>query len=217
MPESPYFVVIRGDHPVKSSNDLLTAPKPVFYGMESPFGGGSTELVGHAMKEGLGTQINFVTGYRGSSLRVAAMLRGEIDATLDHFATAVNHIKDGKMRVLLVLTHSDRGPAEIRGNAPEWFKLDLTPEVRELSDFGITPTDLDKTYLAPPGVPAERVRILREAFEKTLAEPEVKDFLKKRGAVSPAVRGEVMQNEVVPRLLGVKERTVTRVKAWFGR
>ncbi|MEX0805665.1 MAG: hypothetical protein WD688_20465 [Candidatus Binatia bacterium] len=69
----------------------------------------------------------------------------------------------------------------------------------------------------PPGVPAERVRILREAFEKTLAEPEVKDFLKKRGAVSPAVRGEVMQNEVVPRLLGVKEMTVTRVKAWFGR
>jgi tripartite-type tricarboxylate transporter receptor subunit TctC len=44
LPESPYFVVIRGDHPVKSYNDLLTAPKPVFYGMESPFGGGSTEL-----------------------------------------------------------------------------------------------------------------------------------------------------------------------------
>jgi len=217
MPESPYFVVIRADHPVKSYNDFLTAPKPVFYGMESPFGGGSTELVGHAMKEGLGAQISFVTGYRGSALRVSAMLRGEIDATLDRYSTAVDHIKDGKIRVLLVLTHGDRVPADIRGNAPEWFKLDLTPEVRELSDFVITPTDLDKTYLAPPGVPPERVKILREAFEKAMAEPEVSDFLKKRGAVSPSVRGEVLQNDVAPRLLGVKETTVTKVKAWFGR
>lgn len=217
MPESPYFVVIRADHPVRSYNDLLTAPKPVFYGMESPFGGGSTELVGHAMKEGLGAQISFVTGYKGSALRVSAMLRGEIDATLDRFATAEDHIKDGKIRVLLVLTHGDRVPPDIRGNAPEWFKLNLTPEVRELSDFVITPTDLDKTYLAPPGVPAERVKILRAAFEKALAEPEVRDFLKKRGAVSPSVRGEVLQSEVAPRLLNVKETTVSKAKAWFGR
>jgi tripartite-type tricarboxylate transporter receptor subunit TctC len=169
------------------------------------------------MKDGLGAPISFVTGYNGSALRVAAMLRGEIDASLDRYATAVDHIKDGKVRVLLVLTHGDRVPAEVRGNAPEWFKLDLTPEVRELSDFVITPTDLDKTYLAPPCVPAERVKILREAFEKALAEPEVKNFLEKRGAVSPPVRGEVPQNEVVPRLLCVKETTVSKVKARFGR
>jgi tripartite-type tricarboxylate transporter receptor subunit TctC len=217
MPESPYFVVIRADHPVKSYKELLTAPKPVFYGMESPFGGGSTELVGHAMKEGLGAQISFVTGYGGSALRVAAMLRGEIDATLDRFATAVEHIKEGEIRVLLVLTHGEQVPAAIRGNAPEWFKLDLSPDVRELSDFVITPTDLDKTYLAPPGVPAERLKILREAFEKALAEPEVRNFLEKRGAVSPSVRGEVLQNEVVPRLLRVSEKTVTKVKEWFGK
>lgn len=217
LPESPYFVVIRADHPVKNYKELLTAPKPVFYGMESPFGGGSTELVGHAMKEALGAQISFVTGYGGSALRVAAMLRGEIDATLDRYSTAVDHIKDGKIRVLLVLTYGDRVPAAVRGNAPEWFKLDLTPEVRELSDFVITPTDLDKTYLAPPGVPAERVKILREAFEKAAAEPEVRSFLEKRGAVSPAVRGEVLQNEVAPRLLGVSEKTVAKVKEWFGK
>jgi tripartite-type tricarboxylate transporter receptor subunit TctC len=217
LPESPYFVVIRADHPVKTYKDLLASPKPVFYGMESPFGGGSTELVGHAMKEALGAQISFVTGYGGSSLRVAAMLRGEIDTTLDRYSTAVDHITGGKIRVLLVLTHGDRVPAAIRGNAPEWFKLDLSPEVRELSDFVITPTDLDKTYLAPPGAPADRVKLLREAFEKASAEPEVRSFLEKRGAVSPAVRGEVLQNEVVPRLLRVSDKTVTKVKEWFGK
>lgn len=217
LPESPYLVVIRNEHPVKSFQQLLSVEKPIFYGSESLLGGGSTELVGHAMKEGLGAGISFVTGYRGSALRVAAMLRGEIDTTLDRLATAIDHIRDGKVRILLVLTHADKVPADVRGNAPEWFKLDLSPEVRELSDFVITPTDLDKTYLAPPGVPAERVKILRDAFEKTLAEPEFQRFLDQHGAVTPSVRGEVLQNEVAPRLLGVSEKTVTKVKEWFGK
>lgn len=102
----------------------------------------------------------------------------------------------------MALTYADRVPAELRGDAPEWFKLDLTPEVRELSDFVVTPTDLDKRYLAPPEVSAERGKNLRDAFEEVLAEPGVQKFFKDRVAVSPSVTGEELQNKVVPRLLG---------------
>jgi tripartite-type tricarboxylate transporter receptor subunit TctC len=84
-----------------------------------------------------------------------------------------------------------------------------------LSDFVVTPTDLDKSYLAPPNVPAERVKNLRDGFEKVLAEPGVQKFLEDRIAVSPSVTGEDLQQKVVPRLLGVSEATVTKVKAWF--
>ncbi|MDH3446458.1 MAG: tripartite tricarboxylate transporter substrate-binding protein [Deltaproteobacteria bacterium] len=216
LPESPYLFVIRHDHPVKSWQELLTAKKPVYYGMERPFGGGSTELVGNAMKDALGAQLSFVTGYAGSAVRVAAILRKEVDTTLDRLSTAKDYIREQKLRVLLVLTHADKVPEELRGNAPEWFKLELTPEIRELSEFVVTPTDLDKTYLAPPGVPAERVRILRDAFEKVLHEPEVQKFLESRTAVSPAVTGDEIQSKVVPRMLGVSEATVRKVKAWFG-
>lgn len=215
MPESPYLLVIREDHPVKSFQELLTSKKPVYYGMERPFGGGSTELVGNALKDALGAQLSFVTGYKGSAIRVNAIFRREIDATLDRLATAEDNLKEKKLRILLVLTHADKVPAELRGNAPEWFKLDLTPEVRELSDFVVTPTDLDKTYLAPPGVPPERIKVLRDAFEKVLAEPGVRKFLKSRVAVSPSVTGETLQNDVVPRLLGVSPETVAKVKSWF--
>ncbi|HXV78331.1 MAG TPA: tripartite tricarboxylate transporter substrate-binding protein [Candidatus Binatia bacterium] len=215
MPESPYLLVIRNDHPVKLYQELLTTKEPVYYGMERPFGGGSTELVGNALKDALGAQLSFVTGYKGSALRVNAILRKEIDTTLDRLSTAEDFLKEKQLRILLILTHADRVPAELRGDAPEWFKLDLTPEVRELSDFVVTPTDLDKSYLAPPDVPAERVQNLRDAFEKVLAEPGVQKFLKERVAVSPSVTGEDLQKKVVPRLLGVSEATVTKVKAWF--
>ncbi len=115
------------------------------------------------------------------------------------------------------MTHGDRVPPEIRGNAPEWFKLDLTPEMRELSDFIVTPTDLDKTYLAPPGVSKKRVQELRVAFDKALEDPKIKEILKKRVAVSPSVRGEVLQKDVMPRLLGVSSSTITTIKGWMGR
>ena len=215
LPESPYLLVIRADHPIKSYQDLLTTKTPAFYGMERPFGGGSTELVGNALKDAFGAQMSFVTGYAGSAVRVNAILRKEIDMTLDRLSTAEEHLKDKKLRILLVLTYGDRIPNDLRGNAPEWFKLDISPEVRELSDFVITPTDLDKTYLAPPGVPADKIKLLRDAFEKTLAEPEVQKFLQSRRAVSPSITGETLQNEVAPRLLKVSETTVKKVKAWF--
>lgn len=217
LPESPYLLVIRNDHPIKSFQELLKAKKPAFYGMERPFGGGSTELVGNALKDAIGAQMDFVTGYAGSAVRVNAILRKEIDMTLDRLSTAEDHLKEKKLRILLVLTYGDRVPADLRGNAPEWFKLDISPEVRELSDFVITPTDLDKTYLAPPGVPADKVKLLREAFEKVLAEPEMQKFLKSRRAVSPSITGETLQNEVAPRLLSVSEATVKKVKAWFDK
>ena len=216
MPESPYFIVIRADHPVKTFKDLVETKKPVYYGTTTETGVGSTEMVGHALKK-MGVNLKFVAGYRGSAIRVASVLRGELDVTLDRLATAEENIREGKLRVLLVLTHSDRVPPDLRGKAPEWFKLDLTPEMRELSDFIVTPTDLDKTYLAPPGVSKKRVQELRVAFDKALEDPKIKEILKKRVAVSPSVRGEVLQKDVMPRLLGVSNSTITTIKGWMGR
>lgn len=217
MPESPYLLVIRANHPVKTYKDLLETRKPVHFGMSAETGGGTVELVGHTLKNVLGANLNFVSGYRGSNQRVAAVLRGELDATLDRLATAEDKLEDGDLRILLLLTHGDKVPAKYRGNASEWFKLELTPRVRELSDFIVTPSDLDKTYIAPPGVPAEQVQILREAFDKTMADPKVQAILTQRGAISPVVSGETLEKEVVPRLLGVSDSTVETVKKWLGR
>ena len=71
MPESPYMLVIRADHPIKHFKELFTTKKPVFYGME--IGGGSTELIGFMLRERMKANIKFVSGYRGSARRVGAL------------------------------------------------------------------------------------------------------------------------------------------------
>jgi len=215
LPESPYMLLIRNDSPVKSFSELDKAKKPVFYGTESLIGGGSTEMFGFLLIEKMGAKLKFVPGYRGSNLRMAAVLKGELDSTLDRLSTSEPFIEEGKVRALVVLTHAEEIPPKTRGNAPAWFELDLTPEVRQLSDFIVTPTDLDKTYLAPPGVPADRVKQLRHAFQEAAREPEVKKILAERGAVGSIIPGEELQNKVVPRLYGVKESTVDTIKRWL--
>lgn len=215
LPESPYMLVIRSDSPVKSFAELKTTKKPVFYGTESLIGGGSTEMFGYLLKEKVGANLKFVPGYRGSNLRMAAVLKGELDSTLDRLSTAEEWVREGKVRPVVILTHGKEIPPDVRGNAPEWFDLDLSPEVRELSDFIVTPTDLDKSYVAPPEVPAERLMQLREAFQKAARDPEVKKILAERGSVGSPIRGEELQNKVVPRLLGVKRSTVETIKKWL--
>lgn len=215
LPESPYMLMTRKDNPIESFQELEQWKKPVFYGTESLIGGGSTEMFGYLLKEKMGVPLKFVPGYRGSNLRLAAVLKGELDTTLDRLSTSEPLMREGKLRPLIILTHADEIPAELRGNAPAWFELNLTPAVQQLSDFVVTPTDLDKTYLAPPGVPAEKVKQLREAFAKAAQEPEVKEILAERGATGSIIPGEELQDKVVPRLLGVDKDTIDTVKKWL--
>ena len=53
---------------------------------------------------------------------------------------------------------------------------------------------------------------VRALAKRVATEAQVQEFLESRTAVSPAVKGEALQNEVVPRMLGVSEATVKRSK-----
>jgi tripartite-type tricarboxylate transporter receptor subunit TctC len=53
--------------------------------------------------------------------------------------------------------------------------------------------DLGRPIIAPPGVPAERVKILREAFAKTVKDPAFLDDIKKKKLEADPVGGEELQ------------------------
>lgn len=53
--------------------------------------------------------------------------------------------------------------------------------------------DLGRPFIAPPGMAADRVRVLREALMKTLGDPELLADAKKRGWDVNPLRGEEME------------------------
>lgn len=215
MPESAFLIVVRGDHPLKTFDELFTSKKPIFWGAETAGSAGTHNLLGHTMQL-MGANVELVRGYRGTGPRRAALFRKEIDVTLERLATARPHLEEGTQRLLLVLTHPKHVPPELKGNVQSWSEIKLTPELRELSEFIITTSDLDKSFLLPPGVSPDRVAILRQAFDQAVNDPDVAKALEKLGAVGPPIRGVEMQEKIVPSILGISQGTKETVQKWVG-
>jgi tripartite-type tricarboxylate transporter receptor subunit TctC len=52
---------------------------------------------------------------------------------------------------------------------------------RALAKVILAPGDLGRPIVAPPGVPADRIKILRESFEKTIQHPALLAGRKEEG------------------------------------
>ena len=69
--------------------------------------------------------------------------------------------------------------------------------------------------VAPPGVPAERVKILREALNKTLRDPDLLAETKKRGWPVSPVAGEELQS-LAKEVIAQPPEVVQRLKRLLG-
>jgi tripartite-type tricarboxylate transporter receptor subunit TctC len=168
----------RADSPYKSLDDILKAK-------EAPKCGGSgatdqTALLTQLLEETIGAKFIRVLGYKGGSEVDLAMERGEVVCRATritvHFSREpfLTWEKKGFDRHLLQ-AGKQRDPR--LPDVPTIYELMdkyKTPEVgRRLAHVILSGDELGRPMVAPPGVPAERVRILREAYNRTLQDPEL--------------------------------------------
>ena len=78
-------------------------------------------------------------------------------------------VNDGKVNLLLQFSSS---PHPELLDVP--LALDLTDDKtsRALINFVVATQEMGRPYIAPPGVPEDRVEALREAFAETMSDPE---------------------------------------------
>lgn len=122
----------------------------------------------------LGMKLKVVPGYAKAADIVLAMERGEVGGvcqTITAFeASRPGWIRSGRARVLF---NMERDP--IPGlNAPSIFDFVKTAEQRGIITFYSSSIELGRPFAAPPGVPADRLAALRDAFEATTKD---RDFL----------------------------------------
>jgi tripartite-type tricarboxylate transporter receptor subunit TctC len=70
-------------------------------------------------------------------------------------------------------------------------------------------SDFGRPIIAPPGVPPDKIKILREAFNKTMADPELLAEAKRKNfdiAPTPGEELEALAKEVVAQPAEVIER-----------
>lgn len=152
---------------VKSVEDLKK--KELVLGGTGP--ASSIVIIPTVMNNVLGTKFKIVTGYKSSNDVFLAMERGEVQARDGSYASIVagypSWIKEHK---LVFLAQEGLKRDKALPDVPLLTELAKTDEQRQILRLISSPSALGQPYLAPPGVPADRVAMLRKAFADTMGD-----------------------------------------------
>jgi tripartite-type tricarboxylate transporter receptor subunit TctC len=122
----------------------------------------------------IGTKFKIVTGYPGGNDVDLAMERGEVMGRCGWswssvVATHKSWIDERKINVLLQLSLSKHPDLP---NVPLVMDLAKNDEQRQIFKLVFARQPMGRPFLAPPGVPADRVSVLRKAFTDTMRDGE---------------------------------------------
>ena len=180
--------------PVKQASDLLTTEY-----IGGGTGSDSLEVsIPKVLNQILGAKMKVITGYPSSVDILLAMEKGEVQGFCGIGWTYIKLRKaewlaTKKINILFQMALAKHADLP---DVPLAQDLAKTPQDRALIDFLLAPQDMGRPFFAPPEVPAERVAALRDAFAKTLKDP---DFL--REAEKAGVEVQLTSGEDVQKLL----------------
>ena len=180
-------------------------------------GGGSVigPLIYNAV---LGTRFKIIYGYQGGSAIDLAMQRGEVEGRgnntwAGYKATFQSAIRDGKLNVL-IQTGLRKEPE--LPSVPLFLDLVKGDPAREpVAKFMSYAVAIARPFAAPPGVPADRVEMLRRAFDATMKDPE---FLAEAGRLNAEIdplTGEQVQ-DIVTQVLGTPKDVLRQIQTTLG-
>ncbi|HKA81038.1 MAG TPA: tripartite tricarboxylate transporter substrate-binding protein [Xanthobacteraceae bacterium] len=133
-----------------------------------------TDQFPKVLNAALGTKFKVVTGYPGGNDVDLAMERGEVMGRCGWswssvIATHQSWIDDKKINVLVQLSLSRHADLP---NVPLIMDFAKTDDEKQIFKLVFARQPMGRPFLAPPGIPAERVEALRKAFMDTLNDKE---------------------------------------------
>jgi tripartite-type tricarboxylate transporter receptor subunit TctC len=209
---------IRSDTPYKTVEDLRAAPEPPKCGVTGV--GTASYYWPKLLAETFGFKLSLVAGYQGSTDVNLAIERGEMHCwggTVQAFFGSEpgrTWAKSGFVRVL-AQGGTQRDP-RLSDVPTIWDLMDRhnkSQAVRGLTKVLLAPDDLGRPYFGPPGVPADRIRILRAAFAKVMSDPDVMADAQKKGLEPAPVNGDAL--ETLVRELVQPAEVIQRMKTFL--
>jgi tripartite-type tricarboxylate transporter receptor subunit TctC len=164
----------------------------------------------------LGTKFKIVAGYRSSEDVNLGMERGEVQARAFSIGSIASQhpdwISEHKVDFLVQSgTRRDRNLPDV----PLLTELAKDDEERQIFKLISSAPALGQPFVAPPGVPADRLAILRKAFAETLRDPAfLADAAKIRFTIEPMSADEVSQ--IVHDTVSAPPGIIAKAKAAMG-
>ncbi len=164
MGNDTYIWVTRADHPVKSFKEIRDFKGTMRFGGT---GAGTASVQSIQLFKADGFPVDVVFGFDGTAERILAVVRGDVDGTSGSYGSLLAGIKQENLRVL----GRFGSHPELR-DVPNAREL-ITPERRPLATLMSAPLEMSRPLYTAPGVPKDRVEILREAIKATLHDPQL--------------------------------------------
>jgi tripartite-type tricarboxylate transporter receptor subunit TctC len=178
--------------PFKSVSDVRKASK-VRTGASGPTT--SYGVYPRLMNATMGTNIQVVMGYSGTSDITLALERGEIEAMTGwDFSSVASRkgqwLKDKKIRILVQFAKK-RHPQ--MPDVPLASELTTSKLNRDVLELIAARQEIGRPYIAPPGVPAEAITPLRTSFMAMMKDPTfLADAKKSRIEIMPSDHKEAL-------------------------
>src|SRR5262245_21324833 len=158
-------------------------------------GGSTSSQYPKAMNALLGTKFKIILGYPGGNDINLAMERGEVDVRGSNSwaswkATRAHWLAEKKINILVQI--GLKKAADLP-DVPLLMELGTNPADRDLCRLLSSSTHIGRPIFTTPDVPAERVKVLRVAFEAMVRDPVFLEHAKKDGFDIDPVSGEALQ------------------------
>lgn len=187
-----YTVAVMTRAGVNSFEDLRTKTVPVGATTFS----NANRVIPAFMNEYFGTKFEIITGYKGAAAMALALEQGEIDArmlpvdNLTGYGNEAPLFDKGEIKpvVQTSVTNSPLFP-----DVPNLFDFTDDPEVKKLGEFLLAPMDAGRPFAAPPGIPEDRLALLRSSFMEAVSDPEYIKLMTDTANAPTPISGEEVQ------------------------
>jgi len=182
---SNQLMYMRADTPYKSIEDIHRASTPPKCGATGVTSTGY--YLPKLLDEAIGTKFDIVSGYQAGQDIDLAVERGEIQCrafTITAYFAREPFISWRKKNFVRVLfqtgTKRDGRLKEVPTIYELMDKYKTSENIRRLAKVVLASGDFGRPIVAPPGVPADRIKILRDAFDKSVNDPTLLAEAEKR-------------------------------------
>jgi len=175
--------LVRANGPVRTFAELQKT--------QAVFGGdnlGSTTY-DHAqlMRNLAGANIKLIKGYRGTKNLVLSIEQGEIDGFCGYawasLMSRAPHLVENKKAIVLVQFGLQPHAEMTRRGIPQVWDFIKDEKKRKAMELFANVQVFGRPYIAPPGIPADRLAVLQKAFLDTMKDPAFAAEIKKRRLV----------------------------------
>jgi tripartite-type tricarboxylate transporter receptor subunit TctC len=209
------FLACRTDSGLTVVDKIRATPKPVRIGQGSS--GSISFIFSSLVEEALNLKFHNVMGYKSGRDIDLGMERGEVDCRGTSDITALRSPWAEwleKRFVTLVLQQGPKRSRVLPQELPTVHELaaPAAKPVLNLMDVMLAYTEFVVPFAAPPETPMERLRTLRNGFEKMLADPEFGAEAKKLVDWDGSfLSGEQLQSRI-DKIVNQPPETIKRIK-----